>query len=273
MATWLQYRMKLIPVTRIDDPRLEIYRSFRENAFRADGSFVADSPHVVKLLMQEGVRIQSLLATERFYKDNAVFLARFEIPQAYVAPRSEIEKIVGHKIHHNVMMHAYRPAPSPIEALGNRIVMLDEISKADNIGAIARSAAALGATGYLLPEQGPHPYNRRAVRISTGHIARVRYSLYDDPLSTLSRLKSLGYRLFAAEVTPDATPLSRVVVPERYVIVLGHEKKGLSPDILALCDETIAIEMEPGIKSFNIAVAASIILYRFRTANLDFNNT
>ncbi len=265
--------MQLIPVTHIDDPRLEIYRSFRENAFRADGSFVADSPHVVMLLMQEGIRVQSLLATERFYEENAEFLARFDIPHAYVAPRNEIEKIVGHKIHHNVMMHAYRPEETPIDALGDRIVMLDEISKADNIGAIARSAAALGATGYLLPKQGPHPYNRRAVRISTGHIAKLRYLRYDDPLTTLARLKALGYRLFAAEVTPDAVPLSKVEVPARYVVVLGHEKKGLSPDILALCDETVTIEMEPGVKSLNIAVAASIILYRFRIANLDFNNT
>jgi tRNA G18 (ribose-2'-O)-methylase SpoU len=256
--------MKLVQVHALDRPELEIYRKFRENAFRADGSFVADSPRVVKLLLDEGVRPVSLLATPQFYENEANFLRRFDIPVGYVAPKAVLESIVGHNLHHNVMMHALRPDETPLEKLGDRIVMLDEISKADNIGAIARSAAALGVGALLVPRRGPHPYARRAVRISTGHIAKLRYHRYDDILSTLGELKRLGYAIFGAEVTPDAVPLGKIDIPQKWVLLLGHEEFGLGDEVLRACDATVRIEMEEGIKSFNVAVAASIMMYAFR---------
>ena len=256
--------MRIIPVHGLDRPELTIYRSFRENAFRRDGSFIADSPKVVKLLLEEGIRPISLLATQRFYDDNRDFLRRFDIPVGYVASKAVLESIVGHNLHHNVMMHALRPDESELEALGDRIVMLDEISKADNIGAIARSAAALGVRSLVVPKRGPHPYVRRAVRTSTGHIAKMRYRRYDDIIATLQRLKSLGYTLLAAEVTENAVPLADIEVPDKWVVLLGHEELGLSQEVLARCDATVRIEMEEDVKSFNVATAAAIMMYRLQ---------
>ena len=253
--------MKYLYVDGLDRPELEIYRKFRENAFRKDGGFIADSPKVVKLMLEEGIRPVSLLATERFYRENEAFLSRFDIPVCYIADKGTMESIVGHNLHHNVMMHAIRPDETPLPEMGDRIVMLDEISKADNIGAIARSAAALGVRNLLVPKQGPHPYARRAVRISTGHIAKLRYRRYDDITQTLRELKRLGYRIFAAEVLPESTPLSQVKVPDKWVILLGHEELGLSQEVLRLCDEAVTIEMEPDVKSLNVAAAASILMY------------
>jgi len=256
--------MKKIPVKTLDIPELKIYQSFRENAFRKDGSFVADSPKVVRLLIESGIRVKSILATEAFYDEHHEWLTTYDIPVAYVAPRAVIEKIVGHRLHHNVMMHAIRPDETPLHALGEKIIMLDEISKADNVGAIARSAVALGIDSYLLPAQGPHPYIRRAVRISMGHIGKLRYHRYDDIKETLRTLKQLGYHIFAAEVTSDSIPLSQVKVPPKWVLLMGHEELGISDEILALCDEVVTIEMEPGVKSFNVAIAASIMMYRLQ---------
>ena len=256
--------MKKVEVTTLDMPELNIYQRFRENAFSKDGSFVADSPKVVQLLIEAGIRVKSLFATQRYYEENSHWLSNYDIPIAYVAPKSVLEQIVGHRLHHNVMMHAIRPDETPLEALGNHIIMLDEISNTDNVGAIARSAAALGVDSYLLPTHGPHPYARRAVRISMGHIGKLRYHRYNDIKATITTLKSLGYRIFAAEVTPDSTPLSKVKVPQKWVLLMGHEQLGISEEILTLCDEVVTIEMEPGIKSFNVAIAASIMMYQFK---------
>ena len=96
----------------------------------------------------------------------------------YVATKEQMQNIVGHKIHHNVMMHGIRPKDTPLERLGDHILMVDEISSTQNIGAIARSAAAMGIDSYLLPSYGPHPYSRRALRVSMGHISMLKTHIY-----------------------------------------------------------------------------------------------
>lgn len=256
--------MNFIQVTDIGIPELQIYHQMRENAFREDGSFIADSPKVVNLLLEQDIQIRSIFATQEYYDKYADLIETKEIPALYVASKAVMEKIVGHTIHHNVMMHAIRPVPTPLASLGDQIIMLDEISSTQNIGAIARSAAALGVRSYLLPHQGPHPYARRAVRVSMGHIGLMGYHLYEDIFETIKALKALGYRVYAAEVTKDSTPLSQVKTADKWVLLMGHEGKGIAREILDICDEVVTIEMEEGIKSFNVSVAASIMMYRFR---------
>jgi len=256
--------VKLIPVEDLESPELQIYRTLRDNLTTRDNSFIADSPKVVNMLLRTPIEVKSILATEAYYADNEELLKNRGAPALYVAPKTVIETIIGHRIHHNVMMHGTRPPQKKLNELGDQIIMLDELSKTENVGAIARSAAALGIRSLVAPTHGPHPYGRRALRVSMGHISKLDLHIYDDIFTTLSTLKAKGYRIFAAEVTPDATPLSKITVPEKWVLLMGHEQKGLSREILDLCDETVKIEMEPEIKSFNVAIAASILMYQMR---------
>ena len=258
--------MNFIQVTDLSMPELQIYRQMRENAFRGDGSFIADSPKVVNLLLQQDIEVKSILATQEYYGQYADLIAQKEIPALYVTDKKMMENIVGHTIHHNVMMHAIRPEQRPLESLDDHIIMLDEISSTQNIGAIARSAAALGISSYLLPKQGPHPYARRAVRVSMGHIGLMKYHLYENIFATIKKLKELGYRVYAAEVTEGSTPLSQVETDGKWVLLMGHEGKGIAKEVLYVCDEVVTIEMVEGIKSFNVSVAASIMMYRFMHA-------
>ena len=87
---------------------------------------------------------------------------------------------------------------------------------------------------------------------------------YDDIFATLETLKANGYSIFAAEVTDDAVPLVEIKVPSRWVLLMGHEGRGISPEVLSACDEAVQIEMEPGIRSFNVGVAAAILMYQFK---------
>jgi len=256
--------MNFTHINDIDEPQLQIYHQFREHAFKADGSFVADSPKVVNLLIEEDVEVESILATKEYYDAHTSLLKNVKDATFYVASKEQMQNIVGHKIHHNVMMHGIRPKETPLDHLGDNILMLDEISSTQNIGAIARSAAAIGIDSYLLPSYGPHPYSRRALRVSMGHIAMLKTHIYTDMKETINTLKTNGYRIYAAEVTEDSTPLASVKVTDKWVLLMGHEGHGLSKEILSLCDEVVTIEMMEGVKSFNVGIAASIMMYQFR---------
>ena len=256
--------MKFIHINDINLPEVNIYHQLRDNAFTEDNSFIADSPKVVNLLLQTDIDVKSILATQEYYETYGHLLKDKNISNLFIATKAMMEKIVGHTLHHNVMMHAIRHDPTSLETLGKHIIMLDEISSTQNIGAIARSAVALGVSSYILPYQGPHPYARRAVRVSMGHIGLMKYHLYDDIIECIQELQTLGYRVYAAEVTEDSTPLSQVNIADKWVLLMGHENKGIAKEILDVCNEVVTIEMEKGIKSFNVGVAASIMMYQFK---------
>lgn len=256
--------MKLIPIDDIHVPKLHIYQQFREHAFKADGSFVADSPKVVNLLLEEAIEVRSILSTQEYYDAHSSLLSNINDANFYLATKEQMQNIVGHKIHHNVMMHGIRPKETLLRELGDTIIMLDEISSTQNIGAIARSAAALGIDAYLVPRRGPHPYSRRALRVSMGHISLLDIHSYDDIIVTIKKLKAYGYRVYAAEVTKDSTPLSAVKVAQKWVLLMGHEGSGLNQEVLEICDEVVTIEMMEGVKSFNVGIAASIMMYQFK---------
>ena len=259
--------LNLLHVKELDTPELSIYAHLRESAFSKDNSFIADSPKVVNILLQSSIKVKSILATREYYEANKEMLTCKDIEKLFVADKALMQSIVGHKIHHNAMMHAIKPPQTPLENLDNHIIMLDNITSTENIGSIARSAAALGVGSYLLAKQGPHPYARRAVRVSMGHISLLKTHLYDNIFETLGVLKSLGYTIFAAEVTPESIALSDLKVPEKWVLLMGHEGKGISSEVLEVCDKIVRIEMMPEIKSFNVGVAASILMYKFKYLN------
>ena len=255
--------MNYIPINDIDEPRLHIYHQFREHAFRKDGSFVADSPKVVNLLLTQDIEIKSILATKNYYDENETLVKKHPNAILFLATKEQMQNIVGHKIHHNVMMHGIRPKEVQLDDLGEHIIMLDKMSSTQNIGAIARSAVAMGLDSYVVPIHAPHPYSRRALRVSMGHIGMLNVHCYEDIEETIITLKNYGYRIYGAEVAPDSTPLFKVKPAKKWVILMGHEGSGLSQDVMALCDEIVTIEMIEGVKSFNVAIAASLMMYQF----------
>lgn len=256
--------MNFTQITNLDTPELQIYKILRDNHFSVDNGFIADSPKVVNTLLQTDIEFQSILATKEYYEEFAQIINKKDIPNLYVANRDVMQTIVGHKIHHNVMAHGIRPQQSSLEDLGDKILMLDYITSAENIGSIARCSAALGVDSYLLSAQAPHPYGRRALRVSMGHISKLKYSIYEDILATIHQLKKRGYKVYGAEVTPTSTPLSKVDVAPQWVLLMGNEGYGLSQEVIDCCDEIVTIEMADGVRSFNVGVAASLIMYKFQ---------
>ena len=256
--------MNYIKINNIDTKELEIYHQLRDRALRSDNSFIADSPKVVNKLLETDIEVKSILATQEYYDEFESLLKSKKIPNLYIASKPEMQSIVGHKIHHNCMMHGIRPKQSKVEDLDEQIIMLDAITSTENVGSIARSAAALGVGSYMLPKEAPHPFSRRALRVSMGHAALLKINIYDDIAQSIRELKEMGYKIFAAEISEGSTMLADVITPNKWVLIMGHEGNGISQDILKLCDEVVTIEMQEGIKSFNVSVAASIIMYQFK---------
>jgi len=256
--------MTLIPITDIHLPELKIYQQLRDNGFDADNSFIADSSKVVNKILEEEIEVNSILATQEYYDEFKELINTKDIPLLYVASKKVMGNIIGHKLHHNVMLHGVRPSQTPLKNLDNYIIMLDEITSTENVGSIARSAAALGVNSYILPTQGPHPFGRRALRVSMGHMALLKTHLYNNIESTIKELQEMGYKIYGAEISDSSVPLSKIEISEKWVILMGHEGHGLSKKVLNLCDKIVHIEMMPNIKSFNVAVASSILMYTFK---------
>jgi tRNA G18 (ribose-2'-O)-methylase SpoU len=256
--------MILTPVENLGQPDLRIFQQLRDNAISKENAFVADSPKVVNLILETDIEVKSILATPEYYETYRELIKKKSIPTLYVASKSLMQSIVGHRLHHNVMLHGIRPQPQPLKKLDNQIIMLDNITSSENVGSIARSARALGINSYLLPKQSPHPFGRRSLRVSMGHAAYLNISLYENIETTLQKLKDLGYTIYAAEITKDSTPLSQLKVTEKWVLLMGHEGNGISKKILELCSEVIHVEMEPNVKSLNVGVAASILMYHLK---------
>ena len=254
--------MNLIEIEDLELPELQIYRKMRGNAFDADNSFVADSPKVVNMLLEGDICVNSILATRTYYEEHRALIERSNVPKCYVGEKQLLETIVGHSMHHNVMMHGRRPENVPLAQMGDRIIMLDALSNMENVGAIARSAAALGVDSMMLPVAAPHPYGRRAIRVSMGYVSRLQIHCFAHLEQSIIKLKALGYTIYAAEAEEGAVALSTLdTVPDKWVVIMGNEERGVPREILALCDQTLQIEMAPGIKSFNVSIAASIIMH------------
>ncbi len=216
------------------------------------------------MLLKTDLKIKSILAAKEYYENSYELISKKNIPDLFVADKQIMQSIVGHKIHHNVMMCGIRPKPDKLENLGNHIIMLESSTSAENIGSIARSAAALGVDSFILPKSAPHPYGRRALRVSMGHISLLKTYIFDDIFLTLQTLKKDGYKIFASEVTSSSIPLKDIKVPKKWVLLMGHEDNGLSQKTIDYCDKCVQIEMDKGIKSFNVSVASAILMYKFK---------
>ena len=252
-----------LPPIEIDDagdPRLDDYRELKERRLQAEsGRFVAESERVVRRLVGSGLPVVSVLLTAPRLATLADALGGpFPV---YLAPQPLLDRIAGFHVHRGCLAVGERPAPARVPAGARALVVLEDLTDVDNLGAIARHAAAFGADALLLSPRSADPFYRKAIRVSLGSVFAlpiVRLARWPDALDAL---RADGLALVAAVVDPAATPLARFSPPDRFALLLGAEGPGLSADALARCDHRVTIPMSPGADSLNVATAAAIFLY------------
>ncbi len=260
---------ELIDVPDPDDPRLADYRDLRDVQLRKNleaehGLFIAEGEKVVRRAVEAGFGVRSLLMAPRWLDGLADVLARTDAP-CYVMPEHLAEAVTGFHVHRGALASLERrPLPSVEEVLAGArtVVVLEDIVDHTNVGAVFRSAAALGIDAVLLSPRCADPLYRRSVKVAMGAVFSVPYARLDDWYDALPRVAAAGFTTVALTLADDATDVEQAVAgTDRVALVLGSEGPGLSSRWQRTADRRAVIPMQAGIDSLNVAAATAVACY------------
>ena len=264
--------MPIHKITSLSHPDLALFTSLTESQLRnrlepEKGVFIAESPKVIRVALAAGCTPIALLCEERHLTGDARDIIE-QCPDLpiYTGTREVLASLTGYTLTRGVLCAMRRPSAPTVEAVcrnAQRIVVIDGVVDTTNIGAIFRSAAALGIDAVLLTPSSCDPLNRRAVRVSMGSVFLVPWTWLDAPVSSL---KELGFRTAAMALTDKSVPLGDPALSgeERLAIVMGNEGDGLASDVIAAADYVVRIPMAPGVDSLNVAAAAAVAFWELR---------
>ena len=275
-----------MPITRInslDVPGVELFGLRTEAQLRNrlephKGLFIAESPNVIRVALDAGYEPVSLLCEDRhFVGDAADIVARVGDIPVYVGERAVLALLTGFTLTRGALCAMRRPEATPslthkvggeasvedVVGNGRRIVVIDGVVDTTNIGAIFRSAAALGIDAVLLTPTSCDPLNRRAVRVSMGSVFLVPWTYLHEPIQSLHRL---GFETAAMALTDQSIPLDdpRLKLIDRLAIVMGTEGDGLAHETISEADHVVRIPMYHNVDSLNVAAAAAVAFWELR---------
>lgn len=264
--------MPVIKITDLDSVELSVYSSLTEAQLRnrldpERGIFIAESPKVIRVAVSAGYTPLSMLCEERHIDgDAADIIALNPDMPVYTGPRELLAQLTGYRLTRGVLCAMRRhPLPSVKEICtgARRIAVIDGVVDTTNIGAIFRSAAALGIDGVLLTPTACDPLNRRAIRVSMGTIFQIPWTWLDRPISSL---RDFGFKTVAMALTDRSIPLDdpRLTAEPRLAIILGTEGDGLANQVIMNADYTVRIPMAHGVDSLNVAAASAVAFWQLR---------
>ncbi len=260
-------------VTSLEAEELAPYRTLRRpmDHYR-QGIFVAEGEKVVRRLLQSDVEIISMLVTPEWFE--TLFAgsdsSRQEAFDVFTAPKGLLQTIVGFHLHQGVMALGRIPPRRSLEetlqhiASPHLLVALDGLNHAENVGVIVRNAAGFGVDAVVVGETSCSPYLRRAVRNSMGAAFTAPIVHVDHLATALTTLKRQFRTLLYATDPNSAVPLSSVDLAGNVCIIFGNEDAGVSEEILAISHQRVAIPMQQGTDSLNVASASAVCLYEAR---------
>jgi tRNA G18 (ribose-2'-O)-methylase SpoU len=258
---------RVVAIADAEDARLAPYRTLRAHDRRErDGLFVAESREVVTQLLA-GRRFvpHSVLTTEAALAGLEPALAAHPELPVFVAPVGVVQTVVGYEFHRGCLALGTRRAPFSMDELlaarPRRLVVLGDVENPDNVGGVFRAAHALGADAVVCGGVTADPLYRKVLRVSMGGVLHLPYAVVDDTLAAIARLRADGIRVLAL-VSRDGDDLAGLPPLARWAIAVGNEGLGLSPGVLAACDQRVRIAMTPGVDSLNATVACAIALHR-----------
>ena len=267
-------------ITDFSDPALDVYARLTEHQLRqrqhpADGVFIAESAPVIRLALDAGYVPLSLLAERRQITGQAADLVDRcgDIP-IYTADDTLLENLTGFPLSRGVLAVMRRPVLPSVESVCNgasRIAVLENVTDATNVGAMFRSAAALGMDAVLVTPSCSDPLLRRAARVSMGTVFQIPWTVIgsraeDWPQDGMARLHSLGFQTAAMALRDDTIPIDdgRLKEAEKLAVILGTEGAGLTDETIRLADYTVKIPMFHGVDSLNVAAASAVAFWETR---------
>lgn len=272
--------IKIIEITDFSDPALDVYARLTENqlvcrANLEEGLFIAESPNVIERALDAGYEPVSLLMERKHIDGQARHIvARCEGVPLYTSSLEVLTQLTGFPLTRGVLCAMRRRAlrsTSEVLAGARRVAVLENVMNPTNLGAIFRSAAALGMDAVLLTHGCADPLYRRAVRVSMGTVFQVPWAFIgeapsDWPHPGLEQLRKAGFLSVAMALDATAIPITdeRLTQAEKLAIVLGTEGDGLAAQTVADCDYTAMIPMSHGVDSLNVAAASAVAFWQLR---------
>lgn len=289
--------MPIIHLTSLSQPGAALFSTLTEAQLRnrldpERGMFIAESPKVIRVALDAGYEPLALLCEERHIEGDAAdiiarcheqFAARIKAEAdsaagtqdegnaaagfpVYTGSRHLLASLTGYTLTRGVLCAMRRrPLPSVAEVCtgARRVVVIDSVVDSTNIGAIFRSAAALGIDGVLLTRGACDPLNRRAIRVSMGSVFLVPWTWLDEPIGSL---RQLDFRTVAMALTDDSIPLDspRLQAEPRLAIIMGTEGDGLPHATIVDADYVVRIPMAHGVDSLNVAAASAVAFWQLR---------
>lgn len=263
-----------IEITDFGAPELDVYARLTENQLLCrmhpeNAMFIAESPLVIERALDAGCTPLSFLMETKHAQGKARdILARCpDDINVYTAPLEVLTQLTGFHLTRGMLCAMLRPKLKSVEEIcsgASRIAVLENVMNPTNIGAIFRSAAALGVDAVLLTAQGSDPLYRRAVRVSMGTVFQVPWTYLSEDTPWTEQLRSLGFKTAAMALTDRSLPIYDAAPARepKLAIVLGTEGDGLMAQTVASCDYTLRIPMTHGVDSLNVAAASAVAFYQ-----------
>lgn len=272
----------IIEITDFQAPELDIYARLTEaqllHYYEPDGGlFIAESPKAVERALDAGCVPVSILAERKHIEGqaHAIILRCGEVP-VYTADFEILTQLTGFPLTRGMLCAMRRPKLPKVEeicSVAHRIAILENVMNPTNVGAIFRSAAALGMDAVLLTCACSNPLYRRAIRVSMGTVFQIPWTILSSdqwPNSALQQLKTLGFKTAAMALSDNSISIDdpQLIEAEKLAIILGTEGDGLAPVTISGCDYTVCIPMSHGVDSLNVAAASAVAFWQLRNRKL-----
>ncbi len=256
-------------IESFDLPELQPYRTMRrQHEHRKQGIFVAEGEKVVRRLLESRFSVVSVLLPEKWLSElDPLLQARPEEIRVFVAEKALLETLTGFSMYQGLLAVGKVPPLPTLEEVVARspqprlLVAAEGLSSAENLGSLVRNSAAFNAQALIIGETCSSPFLRRAVRSSMGSIFHMPIVETTSLTQALADLRARGIRCIAAHPHADGRTLGQADFRGDCCIVFGSEGYGISPAVLAACDEAAAIPMPETVDSLNVGSAAAVFLY------------
>ena len=268
--------IRMIEITDFHAPELDIFaRKTEAQLLNKDhpeeGMFIAESPKVIERALNAGYTPVAVLVEKKQIEGEAAsVLARCDEIPVYTAEFDVLAQLTGFKLTRGMLCAMRRPAlPDIVDVCKNarRIAVLENVVNPTNIGAIFRSAAALGMDAVLLTPGCSNPLYRRAIRVSMGTVFQIPWTFFDEKTEWktegIRSLKAMGFKTAAMALREDSFDIDdpHLMAEEKLAVVLGTEGDGLASETIADCDYTVMIPMSHGVDSLNVAAASAVAFW------------
>lgn len=261
----------IIKITDFNAPQLDVYARITEGQLLnrqepRKGMFIAESPRVIERALDYGCVPVSILIETRLIEGQKHIIKRCGNIPVYTAEFDVLTQLTGFKLTRGMLCAMYRPTPKTVSEIctgARRLAVLENVVNPTNVGAVFRSAAALGIDGVLLTPACSNPLYRRAIRVSMGTVFQISWAFFTEGQG-IKLLQNLGFRTVALALNKDALNIDapQLKQEEKLAIVLGTEGDGLAAETIASCDYTVRIPMANGVDSLNVAAASAVAFWQ-----------